>query len=126
MKTSTYPTIGQKLSFIRQNLNNKENPIHQGVGIVCALSMDTHKRLVATMLTMKDNGSGESEKVNVDLQCLNPSEEFVANFAATTQAVQNLQSEGNGKAAEVVAEYNQLIQSAYSGVLGEPVEVEAL
>ncbi len=122
MKTTSYPALGQSVSFIRQNLNDKENPISQGVGTIVALSLDVHKRQVVTILTTK--ATGEPDKVNVDINALNPSEEFVAKFKSTLEAVAAFQSEGNGKAQEIVAEYNQRIQEAYSAVLGAPIEID--
>lgn len=60
---------------------------------------------------------------NVDLSCLNPSEQFVDQFTALTATVKSVGDEGNAKAQEVIKDYNKRIDELYSSVLGKPVEI---
>ncbi len=115
MLQTLYPTIGSTVSFIRQN--NLGEP-EKGKGIVLGITLDVNKRLMAHI----DVGT---EKVNVDISSLNPSEEYIAQFSAALKKIKEISDEGNGKVKEIVLEYNKQVDEVYLQLLGEPVVFEA-
>lgn len=118
MKTATYPAIGQKVEYVRQGADGE---IETGKARILALTLDPDKRLVAHLDKEAMEGS---EKFNVDVGCLNPSNGFIERFTAATKMVLELSGEGNGKVQEIVAEYNEKVNQAYTGVLGKPLIFE--
>lgn len=120
MKTATYPALGSRVSFVCQGTNNE---LIEGSGRVLGIVLDPHKR---PMVALETDEVVEGTKVrrNVHVTNLDPSDETKATFKATLEAVAALGSEGNGKAAQIVAEYNQRIDELHAPVLGTPVEFD--
>lgn len=117
-----YPRLGSKVSFVRGNPHTNE--IEHGTGLVMAICLDTALRPMAHIEALKSDG--EKDRFNVDLLCVNPSDEQVEKYTATVNAVKALQSEGNDKVASMVAEYNGRVSDAYTGVVGDPVVLDIL
>lgn len=118
MKTASYPQIGSKVSFVRQGADGQ--PV-EGTGLIIAVVLDPAKRLMVHLETEELNEHGGKVRHNVHLNCLEPSDEFKASFKASLDAIAAIGEEGNGKSREIVAEYNQRVDAAYSEVLGAAV-----
>lgn len=119
MDTASYPRIGSKVSYVRQN---ERSQMVEGTGIVQAIVLDPSKRLMVHLETDElDPETQQKTRKNVHVACLFPSDEFKAQFKATTEAVIALGDEGNTKSRDIVAEYNQRVDAAFSLVLGEAV-----
>lgn len=123
MKTTLYPTIGQRVTFVRQGTNGD---VVTGSGLIEGIILDPAKRLMVHLETNEKNEEGASIRRNVHVTCLNPSDDFVKAFAEAQKHVQSLGDEGNGKVKEIVASYNSLVDEAQKQVLGAVVEFEAL
>ena len=125
MRKQEYPAIGSKVSFIRQDHNLN---VVAGTGMILAICMDAEKRLCAHIQPdnmIPDADAERPAKINVDLACLNPSPEFVELFNKRSEEVKALTAEGNGKARDIVAEYNQRIDAIKNDLLGSAIELEA-
>lgn len=123
MKTATYPQIGAQVQYVRQNAAGETV---RGTAMVLAVCLDHGRRLMAHVVgdVVQPDGSVAEQKFNVDISCLNPSDDFVKRFSETTMAVRELSAEGNRLAQEIVAQYNEKVEELYSGLLGVPVEIE--
>lgn len=118
MKTAEYPQIGQVLPFIR-HLNGVNQ---KGTGIILAIALDPNKRPIVHMeVNAEGDGLKLGEKINVDLKALEPTPEYEAAFIAAHKAIADIAEEGNGKVRELVTGYNQRVEEALSGVLGDPI-----
>lgn len=115
MKTASYPAIGQRVTFVRQGQNGE---VVEGSGLIEGIILDPSKRLMVHLETTEKNGDGASIRRNVHVTCLNPSDDFKAQFKAAQELVQSLGDEGNGKVKEIVAGYNQRVDEAQEPVLG--------
>jgi len=114
MKLADCPEIGSKVTYIRQN---KDGGILTGDAHMLAVHMDTRQRLMAHL-------KNDTETFNVDLKCVNPSDQFKAEYEAATLAVQDVSSEANAAAAKIITDANQRIDELYTAVLGAPVEFQ--
>lgn len=121
MKLASYPAIGQRVAYVRQNPSTGE--ILTGFGLVLAIHLDAVKRVMAHL--SEKNAEGHEEKFNVDLTCLEPTEEFIIRFTEVTNKVKEISSEGNKQVISVVSDFNKKVEDVYSGILGEPIEIEA-
>lgn len=123
MLTTSYPSIGQKVSYVRQGADGQ--PV-DGQGHIHSIVLDPMKRLMAHVEseTETDAQSGQKLKMNIHLPCLNPSDEFKAAFKAMLEGVKATGDEGNGKVVEIVAEYNQRVDGLQKAVLGDFVIFE--
>lgn len=121
MQLASYPKIGTRAKYIRVNPQTKE--FEEGSSLILAICLDPQKRIMAHMqgIPLPDGNTGN---FNVDLNCLEPSDDFKAKFKAVKDRVEATSQEGNGKIAALVAEYNQAVENAYTSVLGEPVEFD--
>lgn len=121
MKTDTYPALGSRVSFVRQGVGTG---IIEGEGIVMGIVLDISKRVMVSVETDEVHESGQKTRRNVHVSSLFPSDEYKAAFKASLDAVEALSQEGNGKAGEIVAEYNRRVDEAQQPVLGVPVEFD--
>lgn len=115
-----YPVIGTKVKFCRQNVQTHE--VETGSGTVLAICMDQNKRLVAHIQPDFPEGTEQPSKFNVDLNCLNPTDEFIQKFTDVTAEIKRLTDEGNEKVKQIVADYEGIISGKYTEILGSPVE----
>jgi hypothetical protein len=113
MLQTLYPTIGTVVNFVRTN--TLEAP-EVGKGTVFGFGLDPNKRIMAHIELL-----GTTERVNVDLNCLEPTEEFIAAYAQTIKEIKSLSNEGNEKVKVLVEDYNKRVDNLYSKVLGEPI-----
>ncbi len=121
MDTAQYPRIGSKVSFIRQT----NTGVEEGEGAIYAIVLDPVKRLMAHIETNQTHAeNGKPVRHNVHLSCLNPTEEFKAQFKAMLDAVKSIGEEGNAKAGEIIAEYNKRVDTAQVA-LGDVVLFDA-
>lgn len=122
MQTASYPKIGSKVSFIRQGENGQAV---EGTGTIQAVVLDPSKRLMVHLESDAVGAEGQKLRHNVHVNCLEPSDDFKAEFESSLKAIAAIGEEGNGKAKEIVAEYNQRVDAAYNAVLGEAVLFDA-
>jgi tripartite-type tricarboxylate transporter receptor subunit TctC len=128
MKMSSYPTIGQKVRYVRQDPTTGKSVT--GEGQIRSIAVDPDKKLVAFLEgdVERPNEKGElvttKEKFLVYVSCLNPSEEFIDKFTAGMNKVLEIAQEGNGKSQEIVAEYNQKVDQVKNEFLGQSVVFE--
>lgn len=120
MKLQYYPSLGQIISFVQAD--QQTGALVEGKGRILAIAMDGAKRPIAH-LEHVPNAEGKPN-FNVDLNALNPSEEFKGKLKTCVETVLKISAEGNAKVGVVVAEYNKNVDAQYDGVLGEPVVFE--
>lgn len=120
MKLQYYPQLGQLVSFVQADQNT--GALVEGNGRILAIAMDGAKRPIAH-LEHVPNVEGKPN-FNIDLNALNPSEEFKAKLKTCVESVLKISAEGNAKIGTVVGEYNKQVEAQYTGVLGEPVVFE--
>lgn len=113
--SAPYPPLGTKVTYVRQD---PQGQVLQGEAVVLAICLDQEKRVMAHI---KHNAEGEGFAFNVDLNCLNPSEEFVEKFKDVTNRVRLLQGAANEEIQAKVADGNRRIADEYSTILGHPV-----
>lgn len=115
----TYPELGTKVSYVRQN---PQGEILTGNATVMAICMDGEKRLTAHLKdTSPQEGEEPKPRFNVPLTCLNPSPDFIEKFAHEMKKVEALVKEATDKNQEIVKKYNAEIAELYTGILGEPL-----
>lgn len=116
----TYPELGTKVSYVRQN---HQGEILTGQATVMAICVDGEKRLTAHL---KDTSPQEEPKpgFNVPLTCLNPTKEFIEKFTEEMGKVEALVKEASDMNQEIVKKYNAEIAVLYTGILGEPLVFE--
>lgn len=117
--SESYPKIGSKQSYVR--LCTKSKSAMTGEGHVKNIFLDPDKRLNVQLEVMV---ADEPHVYNIDVNCLNPTADFIMLFEAAIKKVDELTIEGNEKVQAVVKDYEQLIKDTYSGILGNPVEFE--
>lgn len=122
MKTATYPELGSKVRYCRQNLADKS--VEVGSGRVLGLGMDINKRLNAFIEPEYPEGTDKPSKFNVPLASLEPSDEYIERFKKAVEEIDALAVEGNGKAQAIVSEWNDKVSAVYETILGAPVEFE--
>lgn len=114
MPYTNYPIIGTKVTYIRQN---QLGEAERGSGTVLGIGLDANKRITAHLELDND----KKDKVNVDTACLNPSEDFIQDFAIAIKKIEVITKEGNSKVQELVELYNKQVEKCYDNVLGKPV-----
>lgn len=125
LRTTAYPEIGQSVTFLKENIN--ERAVEEGSGVILSICLDANKRLMAHVLVDNtEKPDGNSEKINVDVQLLNPTPEKKQAFQSAVEDVKSIVDEGNGKIQELVEEYNRRTQERYDEVLGRAVKIEGL
>lgn len=126
MKRSTtltqYPQLGQLVDFVVTE--QKTGALIEAQGRVLAICMDGRKRTMAH-LEYVPNPDAKPE-VNVDLQCLNPSEEFKAKLTACLVQVMANSTEGNDAVKAIVEKHNTKNDALFDELLGDVVEFEQL
>ena len=122
MQLESYPKIGTKVKYI-QHVGKTGEFIHSE-GIIHAITMDPSMRLMAHLDIV--NKEGQSVKTNVDLRCLNPSDEFIEDFKKLTADILKISKEGNDIVKKTVELYNTRVAKAHDGILGKPVVFETL
>jgi hypothetical protein len=120
MKLQYYPQLGQLVTFVQADQNT--GALVEGKGRILAIAMDGAKRPIAH-LEHVPNPEGKPN-FNVDLNALNPSEEFKVKLKTCVETVLKLSAEGNAKVGAVVGDYNKQVEDQYTGVLGAPVVFE--
>lgn len=122
MRTNTYPSLGQRVNFIRQGVGTEAV---EGSGIIQGIFLDPSRRVMVNLETDEVNEVGKKVRRSVHVTCLSSSEEFKAAFKASLETVEKLAEEGNSKSREIVAEYNQRVDEAQRGILGAEVVFDA-
>lgn len=120
MKLEYYPKLGQLVGFVQAD--QQTGALVEGKGRILAIAMDGAKRPIAH-LEHVPNTEGKPN-FNIDLNALNPSEEFKAKLKTCVETVLKISAEGNAKVGVVVGDYNKQVDAQYTGVLGEPVVFE--
>ena len=115
MHETLYPTMGTKVSYIREN---KLGAPESGTGIVLGIAVDATKRVTAHL---EINGG---EKINVDLLAINPSDEYITKFAEAIKEVKAIGEMGNGEIKVIVDKFNGMVDSVYDTVFGGKVTLE--
>ncbi len=123
MLQSLYPSIGSTVKYVRQN---QLGAAETGSGIVLGITLDANNRPMAHIEIPIKLPTGQNEKINVDIACLNPMDGFVEQFAVAMKEIQKLSEEGNGKVQEIVSEYNKRVEDLFTIVLGVPVVLDEL
>lgn len=113
MITATYPRIGQTVNYVRQA---NGGGIETGSGRVLAICLGEDKRL---MLHLDNEAPEGSQKFNVDLNCVNPTPDFIDRFTVACDTVAKISKRGNDIVAETVKEFNLQVEAEYVGILGE-------
>lgn len=121
MFTEVYPKIGSKVDFVRQNLQSQD--VERGSGMILAVCLDATKRLVVHVAPDHPEGTDQPQNFNVDISCLNPTDEFIKKFSDKLEEIKSVSSEGNGKVEAIVSEYNNRVTEIYTELLGQPVEI---
>lgn len=111
--------IGQHVQYFinRPNVETGENNFIDGNGTVTALFLNPDKR---RMVQVKDGAN----MVNVELACVDASEETKAAYMGMVETVDALTKEGNEAVRKVADGFNESVQMAYNIVLGVPVDVK--
>lgn len=128
MKTATYPQIGTRAKFVR--LNPTTMLPERGEGLIVGFGLNEKQQVmtfIVASLASPDpamNGAIVEQRVNIDLACLDPSDEYVAKFGEITAQIKATGDEGNGKVTNIVQEYNQRVDALYQSILGAPIEFE--
>lgn len=120
MLTASYPRIGSKVNYVRQGENGQ---MVEGNGTVLAVVLDPAKRLMVHLET-DELVDGQKSRRNVHANCLFPSDDFKASFKGSLDAIRSMGDEGNGKAQEIVTEYNKRVDAAYDVILGVAVKFD--
>ena len=108
-----YPDLNSTVKYVRQDYETKE--MVKGEGTVNAVFLDPSNRV---LVAVKDGDS----KYNVDLNAINPDDEFAENYKTMLDEVKEVSKEGNDKSRAIVDEYNARVESLYSQILGAPLE----
>lgn len=124
MKTATYPALGSKVHYIKQN--PQTGAVETGYAIVEAICLDHTKRPMAHLSKPSVGTDAPHDRFNVDLGSLDRDAEYAAKFAQIAEQVQDLGKEGNAKAAEVITEYNLKVDAVRDELLGQKVEFDVL
>ncbi len=120
MLEKLYPAIGTTVKYVRQNASGSAET---GSGVILGMALDVNRRLTVHIELPLVREDGSKERVNIDRLGLNPSLEFVSLYAATIKEIKAVSDEGNGKAKEVVADYNKRVDDLYAKILGEPIVI---
>lgn len=110
--------IGAKVKYIRNvpDVETKENTYKEGEGVVVAVFLNPDRR---PMVQIKEGDS----TFNVDVACINPSEDDKERFKAMTEKVDAIAAEGNQKIKDIGVEYNNRVQAEYTAFLGYPLSL---
>ena len=117
MTQANYPTLGSKVTYIRQI---KLGTTEKGSGTILGLGLDATKRITAHV----ELDTVAKEKVNIDIACLNPTDEFSEKFKTCVERVELLTEEGNKEVRGLVEYYNGMVEDLYSAMLGDAVVFE--
>ena len=109
-----YPRLGSKIEYIRPTV---EGEIISGVGMVKTIYLSDDKR---PMVQVKD---GENAW-NIDLFCINPTDEETEQYGAMIAEVRRVSEEGNKKISILAAEYGEMVSNRYVDLFGEAIDLE--
>lgn len=104
--------IGDKVTYIRHS----KDGISEGEAKIKGIGLDGESRAIVLLV------EGENS-FNTYVSCVNPSDEFKAQFIAMVSELEELSKEGNDKAKAIVEEYNQKISVKRDALIGSPVEL---
>jgi len=105
-------TIGSKVKYIRA----KGAEIVEGEGYLKGLGLDPENRDVALIREIE----GEGKSFNCPAKCVNPTDEFKAEYTKMVKSVMELAEEGNKRSKAIVEEYNGQIVELHNSLLGKP------
>lgn len=110
--------IGQTVTYYRCKpaTETTEKTFIDGRGVAIAVFLNPDLR---PMVQVKDG----ADVFNIDAAMINSTELARDKYRAMTDMVDKLQTEFNEKQADLVADYNNLIEAAYTSGIGEPVKL---
>tara|TARA_R110000782_G_scaffold266688_1_gene361415 strand:- start:102 stop:491 length:390 start_codon:yes stop_codon:yes gene_type:complete len=110
-----YPSFGSKVTFIRQGPNQETET---GAGIVLGVHLDALKRIMVHIQL-----DGKEEKINADINCINPTPEFIEKYNKTINLVKEISERGNKEIETIVSRFNAKVEDLLDGILGKPVDI---
>ena len=116
-----YPKLGQLVDFVVTD--QKTGALIEATGRVLAICMDGRKRVMAHLAYVP---ADDRPEVNVDLQCLNPSDDFKEKLRACLVQVLANSAEGNEAVKAIVEKHNATNDALFDSLLGSVVEFEEL
>ena len=112
--THKYPTLGDRVTFIRAN---QDGHTFTGEGVVIALFLNPDKRPMAQVKAT------DNQVWNVDLITINYTPETLEAYKSLVTEVQAMTDEGNNLVKSTIDDYNGRVGAAYAAVLGEPLDI---
>ncbi len=110
--------LGSRVTYIRPDKANAGKTV-EGNATALGIVLDANKRRV---VICHDTSQPEAaQRFNVDVKCINASEEFKAQYREAVAAVVKRSAELNNQITEFVTTGNAEVDKIWSEVLGEPV-----
>lgn len=119
--------VGLTVSFVRLT---PQGVVHRGEGMITADLLDPTGFRVIRVQTDEDkenSKTGKGNAYNIDAAAVNPSNEFVEQYAEHTRGVRQLKEDADKAIAEtgqrMTDEANEAIKKKNTAFLGAPIEV---
>jgi hypothetical protein len=119
---ASYPAMGQLVDFLITD--NQTGVVSSSQGRILAICMDGKKRAMAHIEYVPNPDN--KPNVNIDLQCVNASDEFKAQLQSTVEQVLKGSAEANALVAGIVTEKNKQNDDLFNAILGEPITFDLL
>lgn len=110
-----YPKLGTRVNFIRYD----GKQFVEGDGFVKAIFIDPNGY---PSVQLADVGN-EKSVFNVELACIDASEDFKGRYRSTIELIEAKAKEGNDKAQEVVITYNKSVDDLRAVAFGDPIVI---
>lgn len=110
MKKNNYPTIGEKVSYLR---NKDAGGVEKGFGVVKAILSEPSPS-ARILVQIQDE---DKKTYNVDIITINCSKETEKAYKSMIKQVYNTTQEGNKVVEKLVSEYNSKCDKLYSALL---------